>query len=196
MCVCVCVCALRLEATSLSLLQAEGFHKTVVRMVGEFASVLPDYHTPDIMNLIISYVPHEDDGSLTTITDPQMDGSRHRELVVSLVKCLQAVANSTHSVSLEGTLPESLLSSLSKLLDIDDPGLTFLPPPPPPLPPLPLPPLPPLPPPPPPLPPPLCLPLLMHLYFPTSAAIQLRVLELWQAMVDHHDNRQHLPLHT
>ena len=140
-------------------------------MVGEFASVLPDYHTPDIMNLIISYLPHNEDGSLAIITDPQLDSSRHRDLVVSLVKCLQAVADSTHSATLETTLPESLLSSLSKLLDINDPGQL-----------------------------PSSSSSSSHCHVKrftlSAAAIQLRVLVLWQAMVDHHENIQHLPLHT
>ena len=87
-------------------------------MVGEFISVLPDFHTADIMNLIISYLPYEEDGSLTPIADPQ---ARHKELVGSLIKCLQAVANSTRSVSMEGTFPESLLTSLTKLMSFDEP---------------------------------------------------------------------------
>lgn len=32
------------------------FQKSITKTVGEFAGVLPDYHKPDIMNLINSYV--------------------------------------------------------------------------------------------------------------------------------------------
>ena len=47
--------------------QSDRFHETIVRMVGEFATVLPDFHNPDIMNLIFSYFPSETDGSLRTV---------------------------------------------------------------------------------------------------------------------------------
>ena len=39
----------------------------IVRMAGEFAAVLPDFHNPDIMNLIFSYFPRETDGSLRAV---------------------------------------------------------------------------------------------------------------------------------
>lgn len=32
------------------------FQKSITKTVGEFAGALPDYHKPDIMNLINSYV--------------------------------------------------------------------------------------------------------------------------------------------
>ena len=38
-----------------------------MRIVGEFASVLPDYHNPDIMNLIFSYMPLESDGNIKSL---------------------------------------------------------------------------------------------------------------------------------
>ena len=47
--------------------QSDRFHETIVRMVGEFAAVLPDFHNPDIMNLIFSYFPRETDGSLRAV---------------------------------------------------------------------------------------------------------------------------------
>ena len=33
------------------------FQDSITRTMGEFAGVLPDYHKPDIMNLINSYMP-------------------------------------------------------------------------------------------------------------------------------------------
>ena len=33
------------------------FQKSITKTVGDFAGVLPDYHKPDIMGLINSYVP-------------------------------------------------------------------------------------------------------------------------------------------
>ena len=94
-------------------------------MVGEFVSVLPDFNTADIMNLIISYLPYEEDGSLTPIVNPLQDKARHKELVSSLIKCLQAVADSTHSVSMEGTFPESLMTSLTKLMSFNEPSKCY-----------------------------------------------------------------------
>ena len=38
-----------------------------MRIVGEFASVLPDYHNPDILNLIFSYMPLEGDGNIKVL---------------------------------------------------------------------------------------------------------------------------------
>jgi hypothetical protein len=44
--------------------QDKDLHEIIVKTVGEFVSVLPDYHNPDIMNLICSYLPREGDGNL------------------------------------------------------------------------------------------------------------------------------------
>ena len=40
---------------------SQRFQESITKTVGEFAGVLPDYHKPDIMNLINSYMPAEVD---------------------------------------------------------------------------------------------------------------------------------------
>ncbi len=35
---------------------SQKFQQSITKTVGEFAGVLPDYHKPDIMNLINSYM--------------------------------------------------------------------------------------------------------------------------------------------
>lgn len=44
---------------------SQKFQKSITKTVGEFAGVLPDYHKPDIMSLINSYM---------VITGPSDDG--------------------------------------------------------------------------------------------------------------------------
>ncbi len=36
----------------------QKFQESITKTVGEFAGALPDYHKPDIMNLINSYMVH------------------------------------------------------------------------------------------------------------------------------------------
>lgn len=45
---------------------SQKFQRSITKTVGEFAGVLPDYHKPDIMSLINSYV---------VITGPNSDGN-------------------------------------------------------------------------------------------------------------------------
>lgn len=45
---------------------SQKFQKSITKTVGEFAGVLPDYHKPDIMSLINSYM---------VITGPSADGN-------------------------------------------------------------------------------------------------------------------------
>ena len=40
----------------ISLESSQQFQRSITKTVGEFAGVLPDYHKPDIMNLINSYM--------------------------------------------------------------------------------------------------------------------------------------------
>lgn len=40
---------------------SQQFQESITKTVGEFAGVLPDYHKPDIMNLINSYMPGNGD---------------------------------------------------------------------------------------------------------------------------------------
>lgn len=123
----------------------EGFHETIVRMVGEFAAVLPDFHNPDIMNLIFSYLPLESDGSLRTL---RSDKEKDIELVSLLVKCLLEVASSSKPSMLDTSMSESLMTSLSQLFDIEEPN------------------------------------------------IQHDIILLWQRLIDHHNNKLKIPLHT
>ena len=54
----------------LSLEGSQSFQRSITRTVGEFAGVLPDYHKPDIMNLINSYMVTTGDGTDLRNTDP------------------------------------------------------------------------------------------------------------------------------
>ena len=45
-----------LGAVQPSLEDSQKFQNSITKAVGEFAGVLPDYHKPDIMNLINSYM--------------------------------------------------------------------------------------------------------------------------------------------
>lgn len=47
------------EAQTLS----QSFQRSITKTVGEFAGVLPDYHKPDIMSLINSYMVPEGSGT-------------------------------------------------------------------------------------------------------------------------------------
>ncbi|XP_003388363.1 PREDICTED: protein EFR3 homolog B-like [Amphimedon queenslandica] len=96
--------------------QEKIFYETTVRIVGEFASVLPDYHNPDILNLIFSYMPLEGDGNIRAL---RACNEKEVKLISLLVQCLCVVADSSHPTVLESTLPESLLVSLSQLFGIE-----------------------------------------------------------------------------
>ena len=117
-------------------------------MVGEFAAVLPDYHNPDIMNLIYSYLPLGSDSSLVVTQQSNRcaristhfcvpkDGLlfvfvylffpfSQWELVATLVKSLRAVADSSKPSQLENALPETLLISLPQLMEIEEASKTL-----------------------------------------------------------------------
>ena len=58
------------------------FQRSITKTVGEFAGVLPDYHKPDILGLINSYVPVPDEGLLNvdiqgTVPDRSAVASNH-----------------------------------------------------------------------------------------------------------------------
>lgn len=49
---------------------SQKFQKSITKTVGEFAGVLPDYHKPDIMNLINSYMviaEHSSNGDVAAV---------------------------------------------------------------------------------------------------------------------------------
>jgi len=96
------------------------FQDSITKTIGEFAGVLPDYHKPDIMNLINSYMPATS-GSEQQLHHPLRD-TGSPVLSNSLVKCLRAVADTYHPSVLETTFPEALFTSLVQLLKIKDPN--------------------------------------------------------------------------
>ena len=55
--------------------QDSMFQDSITKTIGEFAGVLPDYHKPDIMNLINSYMPAES-GSEQQLIHPLRDTGR------------------------------------------------------------------------------------------------------------------------
>lgn len=61
------------EQTSLE--SSQQFQQSITKTVGEFAGVLPDYHKPDIMSLINSYMANvpADSRNRTDSKDPRSD---------------------------------------------------------------------------------------------------------------------------
>ena len=45
---------------------SQKFQKSITKTVGEFAGALPDYHKPDVMNLINSYMVYTGAGGTAT----------------------------------------------------------------------------------------------------------------------------------
>ncbi len=115
----------------LSLEDSRQFQRSITKTVGEFAGVLPDYHKPDIMNLINSYMVTAADGTVSADPDPRSEWGhfttlvqlfmQHRsQLAASLVQCLKAVANTYHPAILETTFPDSLFTSLVQLFALQN----------------------------------------------------------------------------
>lgn len=107
--------------------------------MGEFAGVLPDYHKPDIMNLINSYVVIPGSSTSGNNSGNTLESGLHQELALklnfvpihcviffafrsqlatSLVQCLKAVADTYHPAILETTFPDALFISLVQLFAI------------------------------------------------------------------------------
>ena len=53
----------------LSLEDSQQFQRSITKTVGEFAGVLPDYHKPDIMSLINSYMVTTANGNVSRSAD-------------------------------------------------------------------------------------------------------------------------------
>lgn len=125
-----------------------AFQDSLTKTMGEFAGVLPDYHKPDIMTLITSYMDTGGGGANRAAIKRQKSCSSNAVLRVSLVKAMRSIAETYRHNVLETALPEALFASLVELLRV------------------------------------------------TQHETQLDVCLLWHQLIDHHNNKQNIPLHT
>lgn len=95
--------------------------------------------------------------------------SSNQQLMASLVKCLKAVADSYNPAILDTTIPSTLFSSLVKLLAVKDPSkdMAYYP-----------------------------SLLLCTIILKFFAGTQLEVTRLWHQLIDQHQNKGKIPLHT
>ena len=74
--VCMYACMYVCMYVHLQVSQDGAFQDSITRTMGEFAGVLPDYHKPDIMNLINSYMPLGVPGETLQPQHPQKESER------------------------------------------------------------------------------------------------------------------------
>lgn len=115
---------------------SQKFQKSITKTVGEFAGVLPDYHKPDIMSLINSYMVVVEPSANQPVALESADQTWflflfgvcyvcvvplfRYQLASSLVQCLKAVADTYHPAILDPTFPDTLFTSLVELFTIEN----------------------------------------------------------------------------